>query len=193
MVSITFLNYEPYNSKTFLRHKNGVKTDNRVENLEVTNIEDLQNDGDDTEQVNTGRRRRMSTSITAIADYWSNNPKKICETELNFDWSEAKTHCWGCGKKDSKLERCHIIPHALGGEDTPSNYVLLCNMCHIESPDSTDPSHIWDWIKSKYIPFSLYDTYKIREALVMFKQKEGFSFFRVLYGCGYRNFNKKNT
>ena len=36
---------------------------------------------------------------------------------------------------------------------------------------------MWDWIKSNYIPLSLYGTYKIRKALVMFKEKEGYSFF----------------
>ena len=187
LVAMTFINYKIGVDKTVLKHKNKVKTDNRVENLEIIDAEYLKNlkNEDNNKQVITGRKGRTNkTSVKKIVSYWVNNPNKVCETELNFDWSEAETHCWACGdnkysksEKKSKLERCHIIPHSLGGKDTPSNYVLLCNMCHIESPDSTNPNDIWDWIKSKYIPFSFYGTYKIREALVMFKKREGYSFF----------------
>ena len=128
-------------------------------------------------------KRQGKTTLKQIADYWIKN-NNIDETQLNFDWSETHTHCWNCGdnkyrksKKTASLERCHIIPHALKGEDKPNNYVLLCSECHAEAPNTSEPNDMWDWIKSNYIPLSLYGTYKIRKALVMFKEKEGYSFF----------------
>jgi len=122
------------------------------------------------------------TTLSQIADYWIIN-NEIDETQLNFDWSDAHTHCWNCGdnkyrkSKKNSLQRCHIIPHSLNGNDIPSNYVLLCKECHAEAPNTSNPHNMWEWIKSNYIPFSFNDTYKIRKALVMFEQKEGYSFF----------------
>lgn len=128
-------------------------------------------------------KRTDKTTIKQIADYWVEN-NNIDEQELNFDWADAYTHCWNCGDNKYRtttnkpsLERCHIIPHSLGGNDSPDNYVLLCKECHQEAPNIRNSNDMWDWIKSNYIPFSLYGTYTIRKALVMFKQKEGYSFF----------------
>jgi Zn finger protein HypA/HybF involved in hydrogenase expression len=131
-------------------------------------------------------KRQDKTTLKQIADYWINN-NNIDETELNFDWSEAYTHCWNCGDnkysestKTIKLQRCHIVAHSLRGKDIPSNYVLLCKECHAEAPNTSSNEDMWDWIKSNYIPFSFYNTYVIRKALIMFKQKEGYSFFSVV-------------
>lgn len=128
-------------------------------------------------------KRQIKTTLKQIIDYWIEN-NNIDETKLNFDWSDANTHCWNCGDdkyrnsiKKASLERCHIIPHSLGGYDVPSNYVLLCKECHSEAPNISNNNNMWDWIKSNYMPISLYGTYRIRKALVMFKQKEGYSFF----------------
>jgi 5-methylcytosine-specific restriction endonuclease McrA len=127
--------------------------------------------------------RNNKTSIKKIAEYWIKN-NNIPEENLNFDWADSFTHCWNCGdnKKSSdgktvRLERCHIIPHSLNGEDTPSNFVLLCNLCHTLAPNTSNKNDMWDWIKSNHIPFALTNTYRIRKALVLFKNKEGYSFF----------------
>jgi len=128
-------------------------------------------------------KRTNKTTLSKIADYWIIN-SNISETDLNFDWSDAHTHCWNCGDdkyrssvKKASLERCHIIPHSLGGKDTPSNYVLMCSDCHSEAPNTSNHNDMWNWIKSNYMPLSLYGTYRIRKAAIMFKQKEGYSFF----------------
>ena len=126
----------------------------------------------------------MKTTIKQIADYWV-NVQPIDESLLNFDWSDAHTHCWNCGdnkqsssnKENIRLERAHIIPHALGGEDTASNYVLLCKECHREAPDSKNPKYIWEWIKSNRTTFGMAGTYKIDKALKIFEQRKGYSFF----------------
>ncbi len=88
------------------------------------------------------------------------------------DWGEPC--CWGCGiwtgvaieetEEDEDddlsdiirlwnnrtvkhyLERAHIVPNALGGEDCPSNLFLLCKRCHRDSPDTTYPREFFKWI-----------------------------------------------
>lgn len=57
---------------------------------------------------------------------------------------------WGSGVVRSYLERCHIVPHALGGSDTdPSNYFLLCKKCHEEAPDTADRKNFLRWVYKK--------------------------------------------
>lgn len=128
-------------------------------------------------------KRQDKTTLKQIADYWIEH-NDICEMELNFDWADAHTHCWNCGddKNRSKstkasLQRCHIIPHSLGGVDTPSNYVLLCASCHKESPNVKNTSAMWDYIKSNRTKHGFTGTYRIEKGLELFKQKEGYCFF----------------
>lgn len=91
--------------------------------------------------------------------------------EVVKDWGEPM--CWACGKpvvgdyekscegeRDlvllwndkkvvSKLNRCHIIPKALGGENTADNLFLLCEDCHWSSPDTINPSSFFRWVYTK--------------------------------------------
>lgn len=54
--------------------------------------------------------------------------------------------CWNSKRVAKKLNRCHIIPAALGGEDTPSNLFLLCEECHALSPDTKNPKGFFRWV-----------------------------------------------
>lgn len=125
--------------------------------------------------------RTTKTTIKQIAKYWMDNPP-YPETDLNFDWADATTHCWNCGDnklgsdKKIRLERCHIIPHALDGPDTPENYVLLCKECHANAPNSKNPKYMWQWILSNKTQYGLTDMYKINKALELFKQRTGEDF-----------------
>ena len=87
------------------------------------------------------------------ADYLSTIPAII-------DWGEAR--CFACGldskaefSQDTKiakhLQKCHIIPKALGGSYEPDNIVLLCKHCHEESPDVADSTVLLKWIYKKRI------------------------------------------
>src|SRR5581483_3205674 len=54
------------------------------------------------------------------------------------DEAEALTSCWACGAGDfaeTSLERAHIVAVSLGGDSTPSNFLLLCGLCHRDQPD----------------------------------------------------------
>lgn len=55
-------------------------------------------------------RASIKTTIKQAVDYWANI---IDECDLSVDWAEADTHCWRCGCQKN-LQRCHIIPDALG-------------------------------------------------------------------------------
>lgn len=99
------------------------------------------------------KRAYIKTTISQAVDYWS---KRVDECGLSVDWAEAHTHCWRCGC-EKNLERSHIVPDSLGGEDAPHNIVLLCKRCHVDGPNVTDPEIMWDWIKAYGVPF--YETF----------------------------------
>ncbi|MDI1352804.1 MAG: HNH endonuclease signature motif containing protein [bacterium] len=115
--------------------------------------------------VGLNKKNKMATRRTSninhqqIIDYWS---IRVYEGDLSIDFSEADERCWRCGYKSS-LEKCHIVPHSLGGKDEPSNYVLLCKLCHEENPNVDDPNIMWDWLKAHKVDF--YDTYWVLRGL----------------------------
>ena len=120
------------------------------------------------------QKRTDSTTKKQIVTYWQNQSTidhSIDEIYLNFDWSDADTHCWNCGEEHKhSLERCHIVPQSKNGLDIPSNYVLLCKECHIESPDSTNPNRMWDWIKMNKLPMGV-PSYKLLKLLILFENR----------------------
>lgn len=98
-------------------------------------------------------KERIKTSKEEIVDYWFSI---VDECGLSVDAAEAHERCWRCGCEKS-LERCHIVPDSFGGEDKPSNFVLLCHRCHLENPNVTDPEIMWDWLRAYGTSF--YDTF----------------------------------
>lgn len=103
--------------------------------------------------------------------------------------------CWGCGclvpgldeSKDpygdkitkSMLQRCHIVPHALGGSDTdPANLFLLCGECHKQSPDTSNPRNFLMWVyqrRKRMIGLDLWnhDVRKLMDDVVALCEKLG--------------------
>lgn len=61
------------------------------------------------------KRETIKTKKEEIISYWKAHQS---ECGLSIDWKDADQRCWRCGCK-SNLERCHIIPYALGGKDEP--------------------------------------------------------------------------
>lgn len=98
-------------------------------------------------------RERIKTTKKEIVDYWAGH---VDESDLSIDFAEAHERCWRCGCK-RRLDRCHIIPDSLGGEDEPSNFVLLCSRCHLDNPNVMDKEIMWDWLRA--YSTSLYDTF----------------------------------
>lgn len=124
------------------------------------------------------KRENIKTTIQEIVDYWSEHED---ECGLSVDWSEAHERCWRCGCKRG-LQRCHIVPYSLGGEDTPSNLVLLCGRCHLDNPNVADPEVMWDWIRAYGV--SLYDTFWSIHGMIEYEK---------IYGSSiYEEFAKRN-
>ncbi len=97
--------------------------------------------------------------IRDCKDYWET---RISEMDLGCDFIDALEMCWRCGCK-RKLQKCHIIPKALGGSDTSDNLIPLCADCHDEAPDCLDDSEVWDWIRSDHA--TTYATFWLKKAL----------------------------
>ena len=111
----------------------------------------------------------MSTTHREIVDCWASHQS---ESGLSVDWAEAEKLCWRCAH-ERLLQRCHIVPHALGGDERPENLVLLCAQCHAEAPNVADPEFMWIWLRAHAVPF--YRTYwqerGIREYELIFSEK----------------------
>lgn len=102
-----------------------------------------------------------------IAYYWRNTSYQYFD--YCMDWGEPS--CWACNGFDGTLDidlkglrdfeifkvwenhnylqRCHIVPKALGRCNCEANLVLLCHRCHKESPDTRNPTHFINWVKNK--------------------------------------------
>ena len=133
----------------------------------------------------------IKTSHYAIFDYWKDKCISMNgEVSSNGEYYDYVVHDfgepsgWGCGKPvkvknyerllrdndlqsiwngvSGKLERCHIIPNALGGEDKPSNLFLLCHECHLLSPDTSNPKSFLRWIKRRQTQFCMGDIHYTR-------------------------------
>jgi HNH endonuclease len=109
----------------------------------------------------------MLTTHREIVDYWTEHQD---ECGLSVDWVEAEKLCWRCACK-RLLQRCHIVPRALGGDEIPSNLVLLCAQCHAEAPNVADPDFMWLWLRAHAVPF--YGTYW---------QERGFKEYELIFG-----------
>lgn len=72
---------------------------------------------------------------------------RIC-TEENEESNLRKL--WNSKETRSKLNRCHIVPGMLGGEDAPSNLFLMCEECHALSPDTIYPSVFFKWVVERH-------------------------------------------
>lgn len=65
---------------------------------------------------------------------------------LDEDEESNLKRIWNSKETRNKLNRCHIIPGSLGGEDVPSNLFLMCSECHHLSPDTKYPSMFFKWV-----------------------------------------------
>jgi hypothetical protein len=126
----------------------------------------------------------MGISKCQIAEYWMRNVP-YSELELNVDIADMPFNCWNCGEdkrmgdsnsvNKTRLERCHIIPKALGGESVPSNYVLLCHTCHRDAPNVNSSTKMWEWIRGNHSNLSVFGI-NFASALGLFETKKGYSF-----------------
>ena len=84
--------------------------------------------------------------LPVITELEENQTKGLCKDDL--------PKIWGDKNVSSTLNRCHIIPRSLGGEDSPSNLFLMCETCHQESPDTTNPCNFMRWVYNRRKTYS---------------------------------------
>jgi 5-methylcytosine-specific restriction endonuclease McrA len=99
------------------------------------------------------KRRQDKTTKKQIVEWAIRN---LDECGMGCDANEYHRRCWRCGYVRN-TERCHVIPHSLGGPDEPHNYRLLCNDCHQEAPNVDSPTAMDEWIRDTSV--STYDTF----------------------------------
>lgn len=92
-------------------------------------------------------RKRKMPSRKALAEYWMKSPPfdfGLAGVSWGFHDDElVSDECWACGDV-LRLERCHIVSVCDGGTDDPSNLVILCMSCHVESEYLTpDVFPVW--------------------------------------------------
>lgn len=76
--------------------------------------------------------------------------------------------CYACGR-EAKLQRCHIVPHSLGGSDMDvENYFLMCLDCHQQNPDTVYPKLFWHYIRNRpqYLNVFATDVFQIISSLL---------------------------
>lgn len=125
----------------------------------------------------------FSTKHSEIVNYWKDKfissiglidtNEKTDDIKIIEDIGEPV--CWACGKPFSKhddsyktwqelwdskyikssLNRCHIIPRALCNNDEPHNLFLMCEICHHESPDTSNTKAFFRWVYDKRKTYSL--------------------------------------
>jgi hypothetical protein len=104
-----------------------------------------------------------------IAEYWSKNWNS--ET-AKFVVDLGEPSCFACGyykqkwdeSEDAKtcwnktgLHRAHIVANNIGGADSPENYLLLCERCHIQAPMTNDPAIMIMWASKRESYWSAVD------------------------------------
>jgi hypothetical protein len=107
-------------------------------------------------------RPAIKTRKAAIAEYWLGTHEGRARLPGNAALMDlGEPSCFACGWMaadadaepvlwrvwdEAFLERCHLVPHALGGPDSPDNLVLLCGRCHSDAPNVGNVEYMLRWI-----------------------------------------------
>ena len=100
------------------------------------------------EGVAPRQERRSSINTKEVRDFWA---PILCEAPWRkFDSAEEiyqSDFCFACGwEHKGKLQAAHIVPHANGCRDHPSNTHLLCIGCHAISEWRGGIAY-WRWFR----------------------------------------------
>ena len=112
-------------------------------------------------------RAHLPNHSTILA-YWSDNEAKLIN-DVGFFLDIGEPACWACGYnwwgrynvtqdvhlfsdsvkawQKAPLERCHIVPSALGGTNLPENIIFMCSECHEFAPNTIYKDMFLSWSK----------------------------------------------
>jgi hypothetical protein len=117
-----------------------------------------------------------------IVAWWRDHyPEAWPDHPQQYDWNELL--CWACERQHgdlsaNTLERSHLMDHALGGPDEPSNLVLLCHKCNRFMPSFGDRLAALDWVRCTPRAYDV-DLLRLRKTQQRAKS-EGWSRTRLL-------------
>jgi 5-methylcytosine-specific restriction endonuclease McrA len=110
-------------------------------------------------------RHRIRTKKAEIARYWLGTSTGLERLPDNCAiGGELEPCCFACGFdavrhdvsaegwdgwETAALDRCHLVPRTLGGDESPSNLVLLCRRCHRDAPNVGHPTYMLRWIAER--------------------------------------------
>jgi hypothetical protein len=97
---------------------------------------------DDVEAAVT---RKVAPRKNVIIAAQSDLIRSLSEKLMDFD---PNVCCWACGDDSMETERAHVVPRSGGGSFEPSNFWLLCGLCHREHPDCASPEAQLEWLIS---------------------------------------------
>lgn len=129
---------------------------NKRKNIKSFDIFDYWKDKAITEdgEIVLDSSENFSMSVPVIEDFgepscWCCNKPVNLYTMKGYDNALEKNDfrtIWNYAKVSKKLERAHIIPHALNGSSSPDNFFLLCASCHSKSPDFIEAKMFYKYI-----------------------------------------------
>ena len=110
-----------------------------------------------------------------MAESCSRAASRVASTRLGM------TYRPGLGSVETTaLDRCHLVPRTLGGDESPSNLVLLCRRCHRDAPNVGHPTYVLRWIAEQESHLahmwtfieSVYERADLRDAINTFSTAE---------------------
>lgn len=95
-------------------------------------------------------------SIPVVID-WGEPECWACRQQINVykrksydsDLLFVLSRIWDYREVSKELNKCHILAKQAGGTEIPQNMFLLCEHCHIESPDTLNPKNFFKWVYKK--------------------------------------------
>ena len=102
----------------------------------------------------SSKERRMP-SMDKIINYWKQHTQPWMKPAV-IGWGEPC--CFGCGwmppspmnQANAFLDRAHLQDHVVCGDDSPSNLIPLCHLCHSVMPEFNDRQEALEWVKNRY-------------------------------------------
>jgi hypothetical protein len=95
------------------------------------------------------KQKRTRTTVRQIVEA---NLDLIASLPNLDESSDPARTCWACGwelQGEGNLNRSHVVAKAHGGADEPSNYFLLCHVCHDEQPDGLPRESQLSWLRGR--------------------------------------------
>lgn len=108
-------------------------------------------------------KRGTGPSVGVIHDYWLHQATHDSEWLIDNVGETSYLHilqgegqdCYACGRhRTNELEKCHIIPHSLGGSMWPDNLFLMCCDCHSDNPDSIHTELFFNYVRGRDLWFA---------------------------------------